>query len=191
MLLDLDKFAIKSAQNLLDAIENSKTRALWQLLHGFGIPHVGKQSAKDLESNFESLDALERASQSELESINGIGTILAESIHNWFSQTAHKDMIERLRGHGLNFKAAANRTKNNTSSLSGKLIVLTGSLPNMTRDEASNTIEKAGGRVSSSVSKKTDYVLYGEASGSKYIKAQQLGINLISEEQFLDIIRGH
>ncbi|MEC8330376.1 MAG: BRCT domain-containing protein, partial [Verrucomicrobiota bacterium] len=78
--------------------------------------------------------------------------------------------------------------KNSTSPLSGKLIVLTGSLPNMTRDEASNTIEKAGGRISSSVSKKTDYVLYGEASGSKYIKAKQLGITLISEEQFLDII---
>ena len=190
-LLNLEKFANKSAQNLLDAIENSKTRALWQLLHGLGIPHVGKQSAKDLESNFESLDALERASQSELESINGIGRILAESIHNWFRQTAHKDMIERLRGSGLNFKAAARSNKNGSNILSGKIIVLTGSLPNMTRDEVSKIIEKAGGRVSSSVSKKTDYVLYGEASGSKYIKAQQLGITLISEEQFLDITRGH
>ncbi len=189
-LLNLDKFADKSAQNLLDAIENSKTRALWQLLHGFGIPHVGKQSAKDLEANFESLDALERASQSELESISGIGTILAESIHNWFNQNANKDMVERLRGYGLNFVANEPNNKNAISPLRGKLIVLTGSLANMTRDEASNTIEKAGGRVSSSVSKKTDYVLYGEASGSKYTKAVQLGVTLISEEQFLDIIRG-
>ena len=100
-------------------------------------------------------------------------------------------MIERLRGSGLNFKAAARSNKNGSNILSGKIIVLTGSLPNMTRDEVSKIIEKAGGRVSSSVSKKTDYVLYGEASGSKYIKAQQLGITLISEEQFLDITRGH
>ena len=99
-------------------------------------------------------------------------------------------MVERLRGYGLNFVANEPNNKNAISPLRGKLIVLTGSLANMTRDEASNTIEKAGGRVSSSVSKKTDYVLYGEASGSKYTKAVQLGITLISEEQFLDIIRG-
>lgn len=182
-LVELDKFAEKSAQNLVQALAESKNRALWQLLHGLGIPHVGKQSAKDLEGSFESMDALAAASAAQLEAIDGVGSIMAQSINAWFADEAHQDLIERLRAHGLNFKSAKQSADAN-GPLSGKTIVLTGALPTLTRDEATALIEAAGGRTSSSVSKKTDYLLAGEASGSKYAKAEKLGIPILDEASF-------
>lgn len=184
-LLDLEKFAEKSAQNLVAALEVSKQRELWQLIHGLGIPHVGKQSAKDLEANFDSLDSIAAANEEQLEAVDGIGSIMAQSIHAWFSNEQNREEIERLRALGLNFS-----TKRDTSQdgpLTGKTIVLTGTLPNLTRDEATDRIEKAGGRTSSSVSKKTDYLLAGEATGSKYAKAAKLGVPIIDEAEFVEL----
>ena len=185
-LLELEKFAEKSATNLIAALEVSKTRALWQLIHGLSIPHVGKQSAKDLEANFESLDAIASATEEQLEEVDGVGSIMAQSLHAWFSEPDHVTLIDRLREHGLNFQSA--RIDTSDSTLAGKIFVLTGSLPNLTRTEASAMIEKVGGRTSSSVSKKTDYVLAGEASGSKYAKAVKLGLQILDESAFQELI---
>ena len=185
-LLKLEKFAEKSATNLIAALEVSKTRALWQLIHGLSIPHVGKQSAKDLEANFESLDAIASATEEQLEEVDGVGSIMAQSLHAWFSEPDHVTLIDRLREHGLNFQSA--RIDTSDSALAGKIFVLTGSLPNLTRTEASAMIEKVGGRTSSSVSKKTDYVLAGEASGSKYAKAVKLELQILDESAFQELI---
>ena len=185
-LLELEKFAEKSATNLIAALEVSKTRALWQLIHGLSIPHVGKQSAKDLEANFESLDAIASATEEQLEEVDGVGSIMAQSLHAWFSEPDHVTLIDRLREHGLNFQSA--RIDTSDSALAGKIFVLTGSLPNLTRTEASAMIEKVGGRTSSSVSKKTDYVLAGEASGSKYAKAVKLELQILDESAFQELI---
>ncbi len=187
-LVALDKFAEKSATNLIEALQASKTRALWQLIHGLGIPHVGKQSAKDLEMHFDSLDDIASASEETLEAIDGIGPIMAQSIHAWFADPEHQELIHRLREHGLNFQSARSSTKAE-SNLADKVFVLTGTLPTLTRDEATELIEKAGGRTSSSVSKKTDYVIAGEASGSKYKKAVELGIHILDEDSFKSMVR--
>lgn len=189
-LVPLDKFAEKSAQNLVDAIQASRSRPLWQLIHGLGIPHVGKQSAKDLEANFDSLDSLARASEEELEAVDGVGSIMAQSIHAWFAKPANQEEIERLRRHGLNFKSARQPTAASESPIAGKVFVLTGTLPNLTRDEATAMLEASGGRTSSSVSKKTDYLLAGEATGSKYAKAEKLGVPILDEAAFRDLLAG-
>lgn len=185
-LLELDKFAEKSANNLIAALEASKTRCLWQLIHGLGIPHVGKQSAKDLEAYFDSLDAIASASVEALVEVDGVGSIMAQSLHAWFADPDHTTLIDRFRKYGLNFQSA--RIEIGDSALAGKIFVLTGSLPTLTRSEATAMIEKVGGRTSSSVSKKTDYVVAGEASGSKYAKAEKLGIVILDEDQFKHLI---
>ncbi|WP_041744885.1 NAD-dependent DNA ligase LigA [Coraliomargarita akajimensis] len=184
--LQLEKFAEKSAQNLVEALEASKQRPVWQLIHGLGIPHVGKQSAKDLEAHFESLDALARASEEQLEAIDGIGSIMAQSIHAWFEDSENAELLDRLRTYGLNFRSQ--RSEPTGGALAGKTVVLTGTLPTMTRNEATALIEAAGGRTSSSVSKKTDYLLTGEAAGSKYTKAEKLGVPILDEDAFRALI---
>ncbi len=181
-LLDLDKFAAKSAQNLIAALVESKQRRLWQLIHGLGIPHVGKQSAKDLEASFASLQELSQANEEQLEAIDGIGSIMAQSIHAWFADRENAELIERLQSFGLNMSSAQSASSDGV--LSGKTIVLTGTLPSLTRSEATQLIEAAGGRTSSSVSKKTDYLLTGEAAGSKFAKAEKLGIPILDEDAF-------
>lgn len=185
-LIKLDKFAEKSAKNLIAALEASKRRELWQLIHGLGIPHVGKQSAKDLEANFESLDAIVSASEESLEAIDGIGRIMAQSIHAWFADADNQVLVEQLKAHGLNFQSA--RQENAVGKLAGKTVVLTGALPSLSRDEATQMIEAAGGRTSSSVSKKTDYVLAGEAAGSKYAKAKKLELAILDERAFRELL---
>ena len=185
-LLSLDKFAERSAQNLLAALEDSKQRRLWQLIHGLGIPHIGKQSAKDLEAAFSSLTELQNASEEQLEAIDGIGTIMAQSIHAWFADSEHAGWIERLSAAGLNMSAGQSTA--GEGPLAGKTIVLTGTLPTLTRNEATTLIEAAGARTSSSVSKKTDYLLTGEAAGSKFAKAEKLGIPILDEEAFKALI---
>lgn len=186
-LLDLDKFAEKSAKNLISALEVSKRRELWQLIHGLGIPHVGKQSAKDLEAKFNSLEAIASATEESLEAIDGIGSIMAQSIHAWFADVDNRILIEQLKAHGLNFNSA--RQEDGTGILAGKTVVLTGSLPTLSRDEATQMIEAAGGRTSSSVSKKTDFVLAGEATGTKYVKAKKLKVSILDERAFLELLQ--
>ena len=186
-LLDLDKFAEKSAKNLISALEVSKRRELWQLIHGLGIPHVGKQSAKDLEAKFNSLEAIASATEESLEAIDGIGSIMAQSIHAWFADVDNRILIEQLKAHGLNFNSA--RQEDGTGILEGKTVVLTGSLPTLSRDEATQMIEAAGGRTSSSVSKKTDFVLAGEATGIKYVKAKKLKVSILDERAFRELLK--
>lgn len=186
-LLDLEKFADKSAQNLIQALDASKGRELWQLIHGLGIPHVGKQSAKDLEAHFGHLEAIASAKEEALEAVDGVGSIMAQSIHAWFEDPENRELIERLRRLGLNFESLRQSAG---GPLEGKSIVLTGTLPNLSRSEATARIEKAGGRTSSSVSKKTDYLLAGEASGSKLAKAKQLGVPIIDEAELLRLTDG-
>ncbi len=187
-LIQLDKFAEKSAQNLVNAIEASKSRPLWRLIHGLGIPHVGKQSAKDLEAAFDSLDSLALADEETLAAIDGIGSIMAQSIHAWFAKPTNQEELERLRQHGLNFKSASHASASTGGVLAGKVLVLTGTLPSLTRDEATAMIEQAGGRTSSSVSQKTDYLLAGEATGSKYAKAEKLGVPILDEAAFRELL---
>ena len=186
-LLDLDKFAEKSAKNLISALEVSKRRELWQLIHGLGIPHVGKQSAKDLEAKFNSLEAMASATEESLEAIDGIGSIMAQSIHAWFADVDNRTLIEQLKAHGLNFNSS--RQEDGIGILAGKTVVLTGSLPTLSRDEATQMIEAAGGRTSSSVSKKTDFVLAGEATGSKYVKAKKLEVSILDERAFRELVK--
>jgi DNA ligase (NAD+) len=184
-LLDLEKFAEKSAKNLISALEASKQRELWQLIHGLGIPHVGKQSAKDLEAKFNSLEAMASATAESLEAIDGIGSIMAQSIHAWFADVDNHALIEQLKAYGLNFDSA--RQEDAAGILAGKTVVLTGSLPSLSRDEATQMIEAAGGRTSSSVSRKTDFVLAGEAAGSKYLKAKKLEVSILDEKAFREL----
>jgi DNA ligase (NAD+) len=188
-LLELEKFAEKSANNLINAIEASKQRELWQLIHGLGIPHVGKQSAKDLEAHFKNLDKIINSDLSTLESVDGVGEIMAQSLLAWFQDSDHIELIARLRDYGLNFNSLIG--EQSSGPLSGKTLVLTGSLPKLSRNEATELIEKAGGRTSSSVSKKTDFVVAGEASGSKFDKATKLGIRILSETELLNFIEGN
>ena len=185
-LLDLDKFAEKSAKNLIAALESSKDCKLWQLIHGLGIPHVGKQSAKDLEAKFNSLEAMASATLESLEAIDGIGSIMAQSIHAWFADVDNHTLIEQLKAHGINFDSA--RQEKAEGILLGKTVVLTGALPGLSRDKATQMIEAAGGRTSSSVSRKTDFVLAGEATGSKYLKAKELGISILDERAFRELL---
>ena len=185
-VLTLEKFAEKSAQNLIAAIESSKQCELWKLIHGLGIPHVGKQSSKDLDTNFDSLDTIVEATIEQLEAVEGLGSIMAQSINNWFNDVGNIELITQLKSYGLNFKSSRQAALG--GALSNKTIALTGSLPSMTRDEATQLIEAAGGRTSSTVSKKTDYLLCGEASGSKYFKAEKLNIAILDEKAFRKLL---
>ncbi len=190
--LDYEKFAElpgqgqKSAENLRAAIERSKQNDLSRLLAALGIRQVGVKAAKTLASHFGSLDALMSASVEELSEVPDVGGITAESIHSWFSSTQSRDLIERLRAAGVNFQSLNVVTD---TRFEGKTFVLTGALSLFTRDEATEKIESYGGKVSGSVSKKTTCVVAGENAGSKLKKANELGIKVLSEEEFLELIR--
>ena len=183
--LKLEKFKEKSAHNLYTAIQASKEQALWRLIHGIGIPNVGKQAAKDLASHFKSLENLSQASVPDLIQMDGIGATMAESIRAWFNNSDNQAMIERFKAHGLNLSSdPKGKTDLAQSAFNQKTIVITGKFESMTREQASEQIEKAGGRVSSSVSSKTDFVLAGESAGSKLTKAQALGVPVLDESTF-------
>ena len=178
-LTDLEKFAQKSADNLVQAIEKSKSAALWRLIHGLGIANVGAQTAKDLARYFGKLTTLAQASTEELISIDGIGETLAQSIQSFFQTPSNQQLIEQLASYGLNTEEST--PTNTTGALLGKTFVITGTLPSYSRDQAKELIEQAGGKVTGSVSKKTDYLLAGEAAGSKLEKAKKLGVAVINE----------
>ncbi len=178
-LLSLDRFADKSAQNILDEIENSKKLPLERVIYGLGIRMVGERTAQFLAEHFGSMDALESSSVEELQNVNEVGPRIAESIGEFFSIPANKDLVDRLRKANLTFKG---QKKERGTKLAGKTFVLTGTLARYTRDEAKNMIEDAGGKVSGSVSKKTDYVVAGTDAGSKLDKARELGVEVIDEK---------
>ena len=182
----LKKNGKKFAENLINAIENSKNNELDRLITALGIRHVGAKAARTLAKKFKNIDNLMNANFETLSSINDIGPIMANSIIEFFNQDQTKDLIKRLKKSGVNMEE---KTLNDSDNrFEGLTFVLTGSLENYTRDEASNIIEKFGGKVSGSVSKKTNYLLAGEDAGSKLTKAQNLGIQIISEEDFKNMI---
>lgn len=181
----LDRMGEKSAQNLIAAIEKSKQAGLARLLCAFGIRQVGQKAAKTLAMHFPDLDAVMEAGVDELTAIQDIGAITAKFITEWFSLEQSKHQIHLLREAGVSFRSSEQLLDNR---FAGKTFVLTGTLQNYTREEASAIIEKYGGKASGSVSKKTSFVLAGENAGSKLAKAQELGIPVISEEEFSGMI---
>ena len=185
-LLPLEKFAQKSAENLLAALEASKKQPLWRLIHGLGIANVGTQTAKDLTQHFHSLKALSEADEGTLSHVDGIGPTIAKCLRAFFENPDNQTLIRRLTDAGLKLEETENQTS--TGPLNGKTLVLTGTLPSLTRDEAKEKIEQAGGRVSGSVSAKTSYVLLGDAPGSKWTKAQKLGIPSLTEAELLELL---
>ncbi|MFL2847854.1 MAG: NAD-dependent DNA ligase LigA [Coraliomargaritaceae bacterium] len=187
--LKLEKFKEKSANNLYGSIQSSKSQDLWRLIHGLGIPNVGKQAAKDLESEFKSLDRLQSASYSELIQIDGIGATMAESIRSWLVDPDNQFMLTRLKEQGLNMEIIKVESKE-AQTLADKTFVITGKFESMTRDQAGALIEQYGGKVSSSVSTKTDYLVAGESAGSKRDKAEKLGVPIISDQELTQLIDG-
>jgi DNA ligase (NAD+) len=191
----LEGFKEKSVDNMQAGLEQAKQRELWRAIHALGIPNVGMQTAKDLARHFKSMDALEAVKREQLltflrfnkntgepvyESvISGVGVEVSESILSFFSDPNHRDWVQAMRVAGLNLVEAASRAA--VSGIADKTFVLTGTLPSLGRDEARDMIEKAGGKVSGSVSKKTDYVVAGEEAGSKLTKAQELGVTILDE----------
>ena len=182
----LERMGDKSAANLMRAIENSKEAGLARLLCAFGIRQVGQKAAKVLASHFTDLGSLMAAGEEELTAISDIGGITAGFIINWFSNPQSIDLIEKLRRAGVSFLSKEERKDDR---FAGKVFVLTGTLSSFTRDQAGAIIESFGGKTSSSVSKKTDYVLAGENAGSKLTKAESLGIAIISEAEFEEMIK--
>ena len=186
--LKLDKIKEKSANNLYESIQSSKNQPFWRLIHGLGIPNVGKQSAKDLANHFNSIKRLKEASNWDLTQIEGIGENVATNITQWFCNPLNLEIIENLKNHGVNMEKDSNIFIKE-SILKDKSIVLTGKLETMTRDEAIETIEKHGGKVSASLSNKTDYLLLGSSAGSKLNKAKSLGTKILNENEFEKLIR--
>ena len=186
-IASLKKNGKKFAQNLKNSIENSKQNDLYRLITALGIRHVGGKASKLLAKKYKTLQALAEAKFEELQEMNDIGEVMANSIVEFFAQEQTKDLLKRLEDAGINTKAIEEETTDNR--FEGQTFVLTGSLQKFTRKEAEDLIEKFGGKTSSSVSKKTNYVLAGEDAGSKLTKAQSLGVNIISEEEFENLIK--
>jgi DNA ligase (NAD+) len=184
-LLTLERIGEKTADSLLEQIENSKKQALNRVLLGLGIRHVGERTAQALAEEFGSMDALIAATEDDLTRINDVGPKVAHAIHEFFSNKRNLGLVERFRKAGLTFTA---EKRIRGTKLEGLTFVLTGTLPNLTRDEAKEKIEAAGGKVSGSVSKKTDYVVAGEEAGSKLDKANSLGVKVIDEAALLELL---
>jgi DNA ligase (NAD+) len=184
-LLKLERIGEKTADSLLEQIERSKQAPLNRVLLGLGIRHVGERTAQVLADEFGGMDALVGASEEELTRINDVGPKVAEAIREFFDNKRNLDLVERLREAGLTF-AAEKRVRG--SKLAGLTFVLTGTLPNLTREAAKEMIESAGGKVSGSVSKKTDYVVAGEEAGSKLEKATSLGVKVLDEAGLLELL---
>jgi DNA ligase (NAD+) len=183
-LLSLERMGEKSAQNILDEIEGSKKLPLERVIYGLGIRFVGERTAQFLAEHFGSMEALEQATVEELQNVDEVGPRIAESIAEFFSIPANRKLVDRLREAKLTLSG---EKKQRGTRLAGKTFVLTGTLPRFTRDEAKKMIEDAGGKVTGSVSKKTDYVVAGSDAGSKLDKARELGVAVIDEKQMEEL----
>lgn len=181
----LERMGEKSAQNLLDALERSKQNDLYRLIFAFGVPHIGLKAAKLLADHFRTVDAIMESSLDKVCAIEGFGEVMAQSVVNFFSLPSTVELLERFRKAGIQMISS---TVVEDTRFQGKTFVLTGTLPTMTRSQASALIEQFGGKVSTSVSKKTSYVLAGEDAGSKLTKAQQMEIEILDEAAFLALI---
>ncbi len=183
-LEQLDGFAEKSITNLLTQIEGSKDRPLWRLLVGLNIRHVGTHVAQVLATAFGSIDALTAATVDDIDDVEGIGPEIAASVREWFEDPENLALLERLRAAGLRTADERAAAAPKEGPLTGKTVVLTGTMPSMTREEGTELAQEAGARVASSVSKKTDFVVAGENAGSKLTKAESLGVEVIDEAEF-------
>ena len=188
-LAGLDRMAEKSAQNVLDALEQSKRTTLPRFLFGLGIRHVGEATAKDLARHFGALDAIMEASVDQLLQVNDVGPVVAQSIHTFFAQPHNREVVAQLRACGVAWEEGA-PVEGATLPLAGKTIVLTGTLPTLGRDEAKDLLEAAGAKVAGSVSKKTYCVVAGAEAGSKLDKAQALGIPVLDEDGLRVLLKG-
>ena len=184
---NLERMAEKSANNLISAVEKSKENELYRLVFALGIRNIGLKAAKLLCENFPTIEDIMNAKAADFETIDGFGEVMALSIENYFALDGTKELIADLKSLGLKMKSSA--PKSGGGIFSGKTFVLTGTLPTMKRSEASKIIEENGGKTSSSVSKKTSYVLAGEDAGSKLTKAQSLGITIITEDEFKAMLK--
>lgn len=188
-IIALDGWKDKSIDNLLESIENSKQNSLEKVLFGLGIKEVGAKTAKVLSRKYLEIDTLSKASEEELLEIPDVGPILSKSLVNWFGDEKNLQMIAELKDRGVNFKYLGNTSSAAGNYFSGKTVVLTGTLASYGRKEATNLLEDLGAKVTGSVSKATDVVIAGEAAGSKLDKANQLGITVLSEDEFLALVK--
>ena len=177
--------ADKRARNLIRAIDAARARPLNQIVYGLGIPNVGEHTAAVLSAEMGSIEHLMDATVNQLAEIHEVGPIVAEAIHTFFATPSTRKLIEKLRSSGVTFPVAAKRT--GPGPLSGKTFVLTGTLERSTRSIVKSAIEELGGRVSGSVSKKTDYVVVGENPGSKLVKAKELGVAVLNESEWEEL----
>jgi DNA ligase (NAD+) len=186
-VMNLERMGEKSARNLLEGVEASKKRDLWRVLYGLGILHVGAGVAKAVARGFPALDDIFAAGVDRLTDCEDVGEVIARSIVQWHSESRNRDLVERLIKAGVNDKSALYQPEATKGPLAGKTFVLTGTLPNLKREEAAAKIEAAGGKVAGSVSKKTDYVIAGTDAGSKLEKAQKLGVKILDEAGLLQL----
>nr|AAT41954.1 putative DNA ligase [Fremyella diplosiphon Fd33] len=186
----LERMGQKSAQKLIDAIAQSKNQPWSRVLYGLGIRHVGSVNAQLLTEKFSDVEKITQARQSDIAGIYGIGVEIAESVHQWFQIHANQTLISRLQAAGLQLANSAETSTITDSNpqFTDKTFVVTGTLPTLKRDEAKALIQKAGGKVTDSVSKKTDYLVVGEDAGSKLAKAEALGITQLTEAQLLQML---
>jgi DNA ligase (NAD+) len=184
----LERMGEKSARNFLEGVAESRKRDMWRVLFGLGILHVGAGVAKALGRGFSSLEEVFAASEDRLTECEDVGEVIARSIVFWHGDPRNRDLLERLRKAGVNLNSELFRPAVHAGPMADKTFVLTGTLPTLKREEAAAKIEAAGGKVSSSVSKKTDYVVAGEEAGSKLEKAQKLGVKIINEQELLALL---
>ena len=188
-LAALDRMADKSAQNIVDALQQSKQTTLPRFLFGLGIRHVGEATAKALASHFGSLDAIMDAPLEQLQAVGDVGPVVAHSLRTFFDQPHNREVVAQLRACGLRWQEGAPLARPPTP-LSGKTLVITGTLPTLSRDQAKDLIEAAGGKVAGSVSKKTHYLVAGAEAGSKLDKARELGVAVLDEDALKELLDG-
>ncbi|HEX5035163.1 MAG TPA: helix-hairpin-helix domain-containing protein, partial [bacterium] len=187
-LANLERMGKKSADNLLEGVQASKSRGLARLLNGLAIPHVGQRVAQILAQHFGNMEAMEAATAEQLSEVEGVGPIIAKSVYDYLHSPYGSQTIDDLRAQGIDMQAPKKVRPAGGGKLAGKTIVVTGTLTKYSRDEIKELIELHGGKTSSSVSKKTDFVLAGEEAGSKLTKAQELGVKVIGEEEFEGLV---
>jgi DNA ligase (NAD+) len=188
-LASLERMGEKSANNLVAAIEKSKQTTLARFIFGLGIRHVGEATAKELSRHFGKLDAVMDASEEQLLEVADVGPVVAQSIRTFFAQPHNREVVEQMRALGLAWPEGEPAARE-VLPLTGKTLVITGTLPSLSRDEAKDKIEAAGGKVAGSVSKKTDYLVAGSEAGSKLTKAQELGLTILDEAQLMELLNG-